>query len=244
MPCEADHSQTLREQNTSLAESNRELSSIAEAHPALQTQHSEITAQLEAANNRIQTQESTISSLQSSSSNSDVSSPSTDTTTRIQSLETALQASTLRVQTLSRELADLHSAYIQAQKERDDALSSTSTFSPRAARGQGLFLSPSEESPRRAPLGRTASGGLVDSILPASVRHKRQVSLNALKARMEPRDVKKMGVVGEEDEEGREGGSETNTPGIGGKRAMTTRSQFGDEIVFCCPACEGDLFEI
>jgi predicted nucleic acid-binding Zn-ribbon protein len=172
------------------------------------------------------------------------SSTSASESSKISSLESALQTSTLRIQSLTRELVDLHAAYAQAQRERDDALSSSSAFSPRGSRGQGLFLSPSEESPRpdrRAILGRTASGGVMDAILPASVRHKRQVSLTALKARMEPREARsKMDLL----EEGEEG-EEAETPGINSKVGkIVTRQQFGDEIVFCCPACEGDLFEL
>lgn len=76
-------------------------------------------------------------------------------------------------------------------------------------------------------------------ILPASVRHKRQVSLTALKARMEPaRTVRssRLGSTTEEDE-----GEVKVSPASDRTRV---RKQFGDEIVFCCPACEGDLITL
>jgi hypothetical protein len=83
-------------------------------------------------------------------------------------------------------------------------------------------------------------------MLPPSVRHRRLVSLSALKARMEPprplASPSRLGIeaVSEGDEgEGRMNGSVGLTP-----THAPLRKQFGDEIVFCCPACEGDLITL
>ena len=132
---------------------------------------------------------------------------------QIRTLESALHASTSRVHALSRQLTDLHAAYTTAQRERDDAITAVqSGLSPGGKRG--ILLSP-DERPRTA----------VDAILPAAVRHRRQVSLAGLKARMEPRRGVKMESLAEE---------EDVLPG----------KQFGDEIMFCCPACDGDLITL
>jgi hypothetical protein len=69
----------------------------------------------------------------------------------------------------------------------------------------------------------------VDLMLPASVRHKRQASLAGLKARMGPsRTVSGLGPM------------ESVQEDLG----LIGRKQFGDEIMFCCPACEGDLITL
>jgi len=159
---------------------------------------------------------------------------------RIRGLESALHSSAARVHSLSRQLTDMHAAYATAQKERDDALASSSYS---GSSTKGLFLSPADDSPSpgngiglgRPPIVPTRS---MDMVLPASVRHKRQVSLTALKARMEPTRTipsPRMGLLAEEGEE--EEAMETPSH-------MNSRKQFGDEIVFCCPACEGDLITL
>jgi hypothetical protein len=66
-------------------------------------------------------------------------------------------------------------------------------------------------------------------MLPASVRHKRQASLAGLKARMGPtRTVSGLGPMESVEED----------------LGLIGRKQFGDEIMFCCPACEGDLITL
>ena len=74
----------------------------------------------------------------------------------------------------------------------------------------------------------------IDAILPANVRQKRQVSLAALKARMEQVSAGKLQSVAEERHH-----SPSHTSGLG-----SVRKQFGDEIVFCCPACQGELITV
>ena len=185
---------------------------------------------------------------------------------RIRSLESALHASASRIHELSRQLTDMHAAYATAQRERDDALLAA-PFSPASTRG--FFLSPADETtPSRSPglgsglgLGRppsVPSRSSVDTMLPASVRQRRQVSLTALKARMEhpPRSKpltspSRMEAVTEKESEGVGGGGGGGGGGEGGGRRgsgvatpQRLRKQFGDEIVFCCPACEGDLITL
>ena len=75
----------------------------------------------------------------------------------------------------------------------------------------------------------------IDAILPANVRQKRQVSLAALKARME----QSASSSGKLQSVAEERGSASHTSGLG-----SVRKQFGDEIVFCCPACQGDLITV
>ena len=77
--------------------------------------------------------------------------------------------------------------------------------------------------------------------LPASVRHKRQVSLNALKARLGTHAVTNGN--GHTSHASGTAGHGTSTPS---KRLDSTsvREQWGDEIMFCCPACEGDLINL
>ncbi|KAK8843491.1 hypothetical protein IAR55_007151 [Kwoniella newhampshirensis] len=213
-----------------------------------------------------------------------------DLNAQIRNLESSLHSSTSRFHTLSKQLTDLQIAYALTQKERDEALAALGGFSPSASgsatRGsggaKGFFLSPADEYPSPSasastsapfpPLSipnkpRLAANAAVDAILPPSVRHKRQVSLNALKARMEPRTIVKMDTLGEEDGQSNGGlstgdmertGSAASTPGLGGKSKShsiggtgtgmrgptTTTKQFGDEIMFCCPACQGDLITL
>lgn len=128
----------------------------------------------------------------------------------VKKLESELEASASRVQLLTRQLADLQSAYAASQKERNLAA--------------GYSGSPNRDL---APpsMNRTSSvNRSVDAILPANVRHKRQVSLTALKARM---------------------GSSFSRGGMDSLAEHPgERKQFGDEIMFCCPACEGDLITL
>jgi small-conductance mechanosensitive channel len=189
---------------------------------------------------------------------------------KIRNLEESLHASTSRVHDLSRQLGDLQDAYSALQKERDDAIAAPSTFSPRAVGSstRGLFLSPAEEipsssSPSYFPDQRNGGPSRpfsVDSLLPASVRHKRQVSLTALKARMEHSHsytrppIDRMESVSETADKSRRGSTtsasnSTDTPGIASALGFVNsrrkaRQQFGDEIVGCCPACEGDIISL
>jgi hypothetical protein len=159
---------------------------------------------------------------------------------KVRSLETALHAAESRVHALSRQLTDLQAAQ-----------ASMSLSSPGS---RGLFLSDEGSSSydRRNPMGNARPTG-VDALLPAHVRHKRQVSLSALKARMEPSISHRLagmplGNVPEDGDSRRASMSSTGTPGVEGKGAVAKRNgarlQFGEEIVFCCPACEGDLIEL
>jgi chromosome segregation ATPase len=192
---------------------------------------------------------------------------------KIRTLEEALHSSSTRVHALTHQLTELHSAYVTAQKERDDALSGA--FSPRGVKG--LFLSPAEEygalslsTNGNGDSGEMGMGGRysplpfvipnnrsVDATLPPAVRHKRQLSLSALKARMgvEVRRVSaataKMGVLAEESgsgegEGGEGGGSLAGLYGLDilGKTPAVGLAQFGHEIMYCCPACEGDLITL
>ncbi|WRT68837.1 uncharacterized protein IL334_005818 [Kwoniella shivajii] len=166
-------------------------------------------------------------------------------TSQIRELESSLHTSNTRIHSLSKQLTDLTLSHNQIQKERDELVGS---FSPSGSRGpstKSYFLSPKDEYPsspgvRRIPSGNGGNSA-VDAILPPSVRHKRQVSLNALKARMEftkplssPNKLSSL----HEDEE-RPGTLSTDSNGW-----TKTRKQFGDEIMFCCPACEGDLITL
>lgn len=129
------------------------------------------------------------------------------------------------------------------------------TYRPTSGSGsgaKGYFFSPPDQQPL-APQSPTIAPkprlNPVDAILPPSVRHKRQVSLNALKARMEPsmslkgasplRGLRTMNEVKEEangGDEGRRGSVDSRRIGV--------KKQFGDEIMFCCPACDGELITL
>ena len=160
---------------------------------------------------------------------------------RVRTLEKYLHTSTSRVHSLSRQLTELQTAYAAAVKDNDQ-----NGFSPRASSSRGLFLSPDEDSIKSPPLPPSRPIG-VDALLPASVRHKRQVSLSALKARMQPSYARpphsptkiESVVEGEEPKDESRKGSTPSLRALGLRGAV--RKQFGDEIVFCCPACEGDL---
>ena len=164
---------------------------------------------------------------------------------KIRSLETSLHGAESRVHQLSRQLTDL-----QSQPYAN---------SPGESSSRGLFFSDDGVGAEgRSPLGRGPRPTGVDALLPAHVRHKRQVSLSALKARMEPRrsysqtsgPAGSLANVPEGNDEVGRGGSASSTSGAAtpeikkGFGAGHRRMQFGDEIVFCCPACEGDLISI
>lgn len=83
--------------------------------------------------------------------------------------------------------------------------------------------------------------------LPASVRHKRQVSLNALKARLGSNAMPNGNGHTSHATDSIDDG--TSTPPSGGTKGarldtLSVREQWGDEIMFCCPACEGDLINL
>jgi hypothetical protein len=184
---------------------------------------------------------------------------------RIRALEASLHASSSRVHELSRQLGDLHVAHALAQK----ALRATSSPRGSGSGAKGLFLAPADEAVRGSGLGGSSPGPSsprggnvgnntntvvntlgnrsVDAILPAAVRHRRQVSLSALKARMEPAPSRvasgRMAAVGEEPE-GDGAGVEGSTSPAHAYAHVQVPKQFGDEIVFCCPACEGDLITL
>lgn len=250
---------------SSLTEQNRYLSNTAAAHESLkrdhvelQTQHENLQRDLGSERSVIQVEPTSTRSPSSDSLDAIRSAHSLEISQhaeRIRTLEESLHASTSRVHSLSRQLTDLHTAYATAQKERDD-LTSSANFSPAAGSStRGLFISPVEESPqirqaRYSPSLAQRSLG-VDALLPASVRHKRQVSLTALKARMgtsytrPPLSPMRLDNVTEGSSTT---SSDNNTPGLNalglGKVGVGIRKQFGDEIVFCCPACEGDLITL
>ena len=218
----------------------------------LQTELEGIKADLQSKDERLQAAQAKLDKADAKSTNPEVNGDEISTlrsahaleisqqAEKVRSLETALHAAESRVHALSRQLTDLQAAQ-----------SNMSLASP----GQrGLFLSDEGSSSydRRSPLGNARPTG-VDALLPAHVRHKRQVSLSALKARMEPSVSHRstgapLGNVQEEGGSRRGSTSSTGTPGVEGKPAASKRNgarlQFGDEIVFCCPACEGDLIEL
>lgn len=256
---------------SSLAEENRRLEETSAAHEALLKQYDSVQSQLKTLTADHEGAQETIRELEATASTSSKPERSDDAddgtvsalkaqhtldiseqTEKIRSLESSLHASTSRVHAFTRQLADLQSAYAAAQKDRDEALLN-GTLSPRGSGTKGLFIS-SDETDQLSPLGHgipSRSLG-VDALLPASVRHKRQVSLSALKARMEPSysraPLSPMGSVNEMDESSRRPSVTSNgaiTPNKEAlKGATTSRKQFGDEIVFCCPACDGDLITL
>ena len=162
-------------------------------------------------------------------------------TDRIRELESSLQASTSRTTSLTRQLTDLQAAYAQASRDRDEALMIGNLGGPSRSR----YASPTMSD---GGFDRSIS---VDDLLPASVRQKRQVSLHALKARMDSYERRKPARMdslpenGDADGGGRKEAAkvETTTPKIVSGLGHVRR-QFGDEIVFCCPACEGDLITV
>jgi CII-binding regulator of phage lambda lysogenization HflD len=168
----------------------------------LETRSKTDVKDLEAAQTLIKEHESTISSLRDTAISDDRALEISQQAAKIRELEAALHAATSRVHTISRQLAAV----------------------PPTSPSSNLFLAASEE--KRPPVQRLPT---VDLMLPASVRHKRQVSLAGLKARMGPsRTVSGLGPM------------ESVSEDLG----LIGRKQFGDEIMFCCPACEGDLITL
>ena len=161
----------------------------------------------------------------------------------IRSLEDGLYKREMRLHELERQIMNLSG--------RSGTYRSTSG-SGSGNGAKGYFFSPPDQEPS-APQSPTVAPkprlNPVDAILPPSVRHKRQVSLNALKARMEPsvslkgasplRGSRTIAEVKEEASIGDEGRRES----VDG-RSVGVRKQFGDEIMFCCPACDGDLITL
>ena len=94
-------------------------------------------------------------------------------------------------------------------------------------------LNESKASPMASPDHRYRPIGL-DAFLPVHVRQKRQVSLTALKARMQPKRLgSNLGVPRDS----------PITP-VEEKNGLSRQAQFGEEIVSCCPACQGDLISL
>jgi predicted nucleic acid-binding Zn-ribbon protein len=151
---------------------------------------------------------------------------------RTQIAEHEVTISTLRDASISDERAleisqqaakirELESA-LHAATSRVHSLTKQLSAVPPTSPSQNLFVADS---------GRPQAQRLpsVDLLLPASVRHKRQASLAGLKARMAPsRSLSGMGPM----------------EGVQEELGLIGRKQFGDEIMFCCPACEGDLITL
>jgi chromosome segregation ATPase len=112
-------------------------------------------------------------------------------------------------------------AALHAATSRVHSLTKQLSAVPPTSPSQNLFLETKTPPVQRVPT--------VDLMLPASVRHKRQASLAGLKARMGPtRTVSGLGPMESVEED----------------LGLIGRKQFGDEIMFCCPACEGDLITL
>jgi chromosome segregation ATPase len=112
-------------------------------------------------------------------------------------------------------------AALHAATSRVHSLTKQLSAAPPTSPSQNLFLDAKTPPVQRLPT--------VDLMLPASVRHKRQASLAGLKARMGPtRTVSGLGPMESVEED----------------LGLIGRKQFGDEIMFCCPACEGDLITL
>jgi chromosome segregation ATPase len=112
-------------------------------------------------------------------------------------------------------------AALHAATSRVHSLTKQLSAVPPTSPSQHLFLEAKTPPVQRVPT--------VDLMLPASVRHKRQASLAGLKARMGPtRTVSGLGPMESVEED----------------LGLIGRKQFGDEIMFCCPACEGDLITL
>jgi len=112
-------------------------------------------------------------------------------------------------------------AALHAATSRVHSLTKQLSAVPPPSPSQNLFLEAKTPPVQRVPT--------VDLMLPASVRHKRQASLAGLKARMGPtRTVSGLGPMESVEED----------------LGLIGRKQFGDEIMFCCPACEGDLITL
>ena len=128
-----------------------------------------------------------------------------------------------RVLEISQQAAKIREleAALHAATSRVHSLTKQLSAVPPPSPSQSLFLEAKTPPVQRLPT--------VDLMLPASVRHKRQASLAGLKARMGPtRTVSGLGVMESVEED----------------LGLIGRKQFGDEIMFCCPACEGDLITL
>jgi DNA repair exonuclease SbcCD ATPase subunit len=169
----------------------------------LETRSKADAKDLEAARTQIGDNETTIASLRDASVSEERALEISQQSAKIRELEAALHAATSRVHSLTRQLAAV----------------------PPTSPSSNLFLAPASDEKRPA----AQRVPTVDLMLPASVRHKRQVSLAGLKARMGPsRTVSGLGPM------------ESVQEDLG----LIGRKQFGDEIMFCCPACEGDLITL
>nr|ADE10099.1 SMC prok B [Tremella fuciformis] len=240
------------------------LKKVEAQHETLEKEHRGLQAELEQSQKALQAHEQTIADLQAkapaeldSAKTNGHATAGTDVESavraahdlalsqreeKIRSLETELHASSSRVHALQRQLSDLQLAYAQsqAQSQSHSHLPPSISRPSSASHAKSYFLSPAEDDglPNRpSPLRDNRS---VDAALPASVRHKRQVSLSALKARM--------GIDAKS--------APKRSPGLGNGfsslQVLTEEvgarnrgdKQFGDEIMFCCPACEGDLITL
>jgi hypothetical protein len=150
---------------------------------------------------------------------------------KIRQLQEESHAATTKAHELSRQLADVRSpgegGLFFASAPGPSETASTRSFTPTSSRPSSPL--------RRRP---------VDADLPASVRHKRAVSLNALKARMGVDTRRRHSATLKSLQEDGDGDvpERSQTPGEEGRRETARRmEQFGDEIVYCCSACQGEL---
>jgi hypothetical protein len=193
---------------------------------------------------------------------------------RLRTTESSLHTETSRTHLLQRQLTDVQAEMARLTRERDEAmrLVDRGVGSSRTMMGGGYVVDTrgmvgSSSSPPPPPPS-TARGLMdYDLHLPPSARHKRAVSLQALRARMGPttpaagddtRRRSNVGMLGggvneadEDEEEGpREGSAEERgqvavAVARGGRRDRRGhRRQFGDEVVFWCPCCTGDLITL
>jgi septal ring factor EnvC (AmiA/AmiB activator) len=143
---------------------------------------------------------------------------------------------------LAKQVADLESELtalrggIRVPREK----SNVAAMSPRRPTA---LQSPRGASYTHTPSPIVPSSASIDSTLPPSVRHKRQVSLAMLKARMsgpppslsrEHGDDRSMHALVEE---GQADDADLHYP-------KTFRSQVSDEAIFWCPECHGDLITL
>lgn len=192
---------------TSLGTERKRAEAAEKKKAALQSENDNLLRQLEEVRQKVTTVMEEKADLAEALDSAKSKIPKVDIDQAVKKLEADLQASTSRVQLLTRQLADLQSAYTSLQ----------------SSASSGNTPTPSREVPPQSnrPTGVNRT---VDAILPANVRHKRQVSIAALKARMGTANTRRgMDSLAEH-------------PG--------ERKQFGDEIMFCCPACEGDLITL
>jgi hypothetical protein len=153
-----------------------------------------------------------------------------DLQAKVRQLESSSHAASSRAHDLARQLADMTAANAELQRGAGAAGA--------AGGAAGLFISPVDRphspSPPSSPRWRERP---LDAGLPASVRHKRQVSLNALKARMGPHLPRRGSLLRLDSVS--ESGSGRSSPVL--DAPARRQQQFGDEIMYCCSACEGDL---